>query len=206
MNPALRVSMHNSLHSEPSRPTAATPLGSSGGFDVAWATRGIGRGDARAFEILYRAWFGRVYGFARGLTKRDEAFCLDVTQEVMLRAARKMPEIESEQRLAAWLSRATLSAAVDLVRRERRASKRAAKAASARPAAADNPQRDELGWLARSFGELTEVDQALLMQRIAHGSTLKEAAAAVGIGEQAAHGRVRRALARLRELAREVLS
>jgi len=206
MNPALRVSMsRNSLHSEPLGPTAATPLGSSGGFDIAWATRGTARGDTRAFEVLYRAWFGRVCGFARGLTKRDEAFCLDVAQEVMIRAARRIPEMATETQLAAWFSRATLSAAVDLLRREQRALKRARAAAAGNPGEAARAHEDEIAWLARSFGGLPEIDQSLLMQRIAHGSTLREAAAAVGIGEQAAHGRVRRALERLRELAREVL-
>jgi RNA polymerase sigma factor (sigma-70 family) len=204
MNPALRVAMPNSLHSEPPGHSAVLPLGSAGGFDIAWATRGTARGDSRAFEVLYRAWFGRVYAFARGLTRRDESFCLDVTQEVMLRAARSIPELDCEARLGAWFSRATLSAAVDMVRREQRAVKRARAAATPGPTG-EKACVDDLAWLSRSLGGLPEADQLLLMQRIGHGSTLREAGASVGIGEQAAHGRVRRALDRLRELAREVL-
>ncbi|HYE62250.1 MAG TPA: sigma-70 family RNA polymerase sigma factor [Phycisphaerales bacterium] len=202
MNPAMRVHMPTQSQPEPPAP-AASPLGQAGGFDIAWATRGTTRGDARAFEVLYRAWFGRVYAYARGLTGRDESFCLDVTQEVMLRAARSIPELHTEAALAAWLSRACVSAAVDLVRREQRARRREQAVATSEQHA-DAGMRQDLQWLRDSLRQLPETEHLLLMQRVVNGLTLREAAASVGIGEHAAHGRVRRALQRLRGLAKEV--
>jgi RNA polymerase sigma factor (sigma-70 family) len=165
------------------------------------------RGDAVAFEVLYRAWFERVFAFARGATKRDESFCLDVTQEVMLRAARSIPELKSEAELGAWFTRVCISAAVDMIRRDQRKLKRERRDCG--QAQLDGPATgervEELAWLRRSLARLSEVDQMLLMQRVGLGVTLKEAGRSVGLGEQSAHGRVRRALERLRELSREIL-
>jgi RNA polymerase sigma factor (sigma-70 family) len=207
MSAALRAaSMAQLTQPEPPSQTAVTPLGTRGGFDVAWATGGTGRGDAAAFEVLYRAWFERVFAFARGMTRRDEAFCLDVTQDVMLRAARSIPELNTEAELGAWFARACVSAAVDTIRREQRRGRREMNSEGRTPRgrAANDNGVEELDWLRRSIGVLSQDDQTLLMQRVGAGVTLKEAGQAVGLGEQAAHGRVRRALERLRELAREV--
>ncbi len=66
-------------------------------------------------------------------------------------------------------------------------------------------QEEELAWVVAELKKLPLVEQGLLMQRVANGSSLKVAGLSVGIGEQAAHGRVRRAMEKLRRLAREVL-
>jgi RNA polymerase sigma factor (sigma-70 family) len=174
---------------------------------VAQVTAAVGRGDVGAFEQLYRAWYERVFGMARGLTRRDEAFCLDVTQEVMLRVAKSLPRLATEGELAGWMGRAVVSCAVDLVRREARRTRR--ERVAARPetgaARAASHDVDELSWIMQELPRLPLVEQGLIMQRIANGSTLKEAGLAVGIGEQAAHGRLRRAMEKLRRLAQEVL-
>jgi RNA polymerase sigma factor (sigma-70 family) len=175
---------------------------------VARVTEAVGRGDGAAFEVLYRAWFERVYGMARGITRRDESFCLDVTQEVMLRVAKGLPRIETEGELAAWMGRAALSCAVDLMRREtRRRRREGAVARGESPVSKSRGtqgQEEELAWVVAELRKLPLVEQGLLMQRVANGSSLKEAGLSVGIGEQAAHGRVRRAMEKLRRLAREV--
>jgi DNA-directed RNA polymerase specialized sigma24 family protein len=93
---------------------------------------------------------------------------------------------------------------VDLVRREQRARRRELHSGP-KNKVASRVDGEEIAWVEASLARLPENDQVLLMQRIGHGLTLREAAASVGIGEQAAHGRVRRALGKLRELAREVL-
>jgi RNA polymerase sigma factor (sigma-70 family) len=175
-------------------------------LDVASITTAVGRGDVGAFEALYRAWFERVYGMARGVTRRDEAFCLDVTQEVMLRAAKGLPRLTGEAELGAWMGRAVVSCAVDLIRREQRRRRREVAVGGERRAGAERraTQDEELAWVWRELRKLPVVEQGLLMQRIGNGCSLKEAGLSVGIGEQAAHGRVRRALEKLRGLAREV--
>lgn len=167
--------------------------------DAAAASCAAWGGDVAAFEVIYRQWFPRVFGMARGLTRRDEAFCLDVTQDVMLRAGRRLPRIGSETELAAWFGRVTLGAAIDQVRRECRRTKRERRwAGVAGGDTYESLSQDDLGVIAHAFSRLDPQEQVLLMQRIAHGLSLKQAGAALGIGTQAAHGRVRRAIARLR--------
>lgn len=175
-------------------------------FDVERVTAAVGRGDVGAFEVLYRGWFERVYGMARGVTRRDEAFCLDVTQEVMLRAAKGLPRLAGEAELGAWMGRAVLSCAVDLMRRETRRARRERVVARSEERGRDRraTEEDELAWVRRELRKLSPVEQGLLMQRVGNGCSLREAGLSVGIGEQAAHGRVRRALEKLRGLAREV--
>jgi RNA polymerase sigma factor (sigma-70 family) len=172
---------------------------------VAQVAEAVGRGDVAAFEELYRAWYERVFGMARGLTRRDEAFCLDVTQEVMLRVAKGLPRIGTEGELAGWMGRAVVSCAVDLVRKETRRARRERLAARSEGIGVAEGDAEDLSWVRRELRRLPLVEQGLIMQRVANGSTLKEAGLSVGIGEQAAHGRLRRAMEKLRRMAREVL-
>lgn len=180
-------------------PTAAAPT------DAAGLSRGAWNGSTAAFEALYRAWFPRTLRIARALSRRDEAFCLDVTQEVMLRAAKGLPRVHNEAELAAWFSRATLSATIDQLRRERRRVRREQwKVTEASTPSAPTPFED-LASLRASFFRLPAADQTLLMQRLAHGLTIQQAGASIGLSTQAAHGRIRRALTRLRTMLHEVL-
>ncbi len=200
--PARALAMPH-LHVEPPRHASATPRAADRGFDTAHTTRAISRGDALAFELLYRAWFERLFALARSITRRDDAFCLDITQDVMLRAARKLPALESEAQLAAWFTRACISAAVDMLRRDARRARREQRHATPRDPHTPPPPED-LAWLRARLDDLSPDDLTLLTQRIAQGLTLKQAGASIGLGEQAAHGRIRRALHKLRQLSHEV--
>ncbi|CAG1008323.1 hypothetical protein PHYC_03550 [Phycisphaerales bacterium] len=164
-------------------------------------TRG---GDPDAFEALYRAWFPRVYALARASTRRDEAFCLDAAQDVMLRAARGLPVLADEPALAAWMTRTTMSVCIDLIRKDTR---RARRESGPRPATPTSARRTEdLAWLARAVSQLPTADYEVLIARIAHELSLRESGLATGLSEDAAHGRIRRTLARLREAAERMLS
>ena len=65
--------------------------------------RSIAAGDEAAFAAFYAAWFSPTLALARGACRRDEAFCLDVVQDVMLAAAKKMPALPTEASIGAWL-------------------------------------------------------------------------------------------------------
>lgn len=167
-------------------------------------------GDPDAFETLYRAWFPRVYALARASTRRDEAFCLDAAQDVMLRAARGLPVLADDAALAAWMTRTTMSVCIDLIRRD---SRRASRDAAPRPGATSSPTHltpathpDDLAWLARAVGQLPTGDYELLIARIARELSLRESGLATGLTEDAAHGRIRRTLLRLREAAERMMS
>lgn len=164
---------------------------------------GISRGDREALGSLYAERFERTYRLARRLTGRDEAFCLDIVQEVFLRAARKMPAMASAADVERWLVRVTHTAAIDLLRKELREHERREHASPpehANTAGIDAGERAK--WVAEQLAALDAADAHLLRSRFAMGHTLKETGEAAGTTGAAAHGRLRRLLEMLRAAAR----
>lgn len=163
-------------------------------------------GDADAFETIYRVWYAPVLMIATRFTGRDEAFALDLTHDVMLRAATRLPVLADERALGAWFTRTTVRLAVDAMRRDARRTRR--HAAAARPDVHSDPTRPdwrEAAALAAALDTLDPMDVDLLLTRLGQGLTLREAALAAGLSTQAAHGRVRRALDHLRSIAGRLL-
>jgi RNA polymerase sigma factor (sigma-70 family) len=83
----------------------------------------IARGDREAFADFYRAWFDPMYAEAKWITARDEAFCLDVVQDAMLRVIRSLRPVETERELAAWIKTVVRTSAYDRLRSECRRSR-----------------------------------------------------------------------------------
>jgi RNA polymerase sigma-70 factor (ECF subfamily) len=165
-------------------------------------TRAIARGDRQAFARFYEAWFDRTYAAAKRLTGRDESFCLDVVQETMLRVIRSMRELNGAAELSVWMNRAVHSAAVDLLRKDsRRIRREAAMDTHATASAAEADDRIE--WLLARMAELPSGDGALIAMRFGADQSLDSVGAASGMSGDAAHGRIRRAIAKLRRWARE---
>lgn len=63
-------------------------------------TRGMAAGDERTIEDFYRRYFDWLYRKARCATGRNEAFCLDIVQDAVLRIVRCVRPVESEGRFA----------------------------------------------------------------------------------------------------------
>lgn len=174
-------------------------------LDAARLTTGIRRGDRGAFAVVYEAYFERVLGLAKRISGRDEAFCLDVVQETMMRAIRAIPVIEEEAALWAWLARATRSVVVDLVRMDLRRKARE-RAAVGQPASTKIEADEELAaWVRERLAMLDTEEERLLREHVVRGRTLAEFAAGEGRGvsRHAVYGKVRRVLKGLRRRARE---
>jgi RNA polymerase sigma-70 factor (ECF subfamily) len=176
-------------------------------------TARIVRGDPEAFTALYEAWFDRCFALARSFTRRDEAFCLDVVQDVMLRVVKSLKPLDSEAALAAWLCRAVQSTAIDRLRAHARSARREAAVAASRPElqhglepSLQAQDQERARWLEARIAELPEAEQALWTARFVEGRTLDQAGAAAGMSGDAAHGRLWRLVDRLRRMANEVFS
>src|SRR5882724_2227828 len=87
-------------------------------------TPAMAAGDGRAVERFYRTYFEFMYRQARTITRRDEAFCLDVVQDAVLRVIRTVKPVASESQLFAWLRLVTQTAAYDLLKAETRRRRR----------------------------------------------------------------------------------
>ncbi len=169
-------------------------------------TAAIARGDAEALARFYEAWFDRALAAARSLTGRDESFCLDVVQDAMIRVARRMPTLPDERALEGWLARVVRSSALDRLRREKRRILRErsrAPAPTTVPPDELNDLLERIDWLRAALTELPADDRALLDARFARSRTLRDAGEEAGLTGDAAHGRLRRIINRLRHAATE---
>ncbi len=187
--------------------TATSALGIAERAPSHTLTALIAAGDERAFATFYELWFDRLLAMARAATRRDEAFCLDVVHDCMLRVVRRLPALSSEAAVAAWLMRALLRGAVDRLRQEARRARREASAAAEQASAVTDLEtdllaREERVWLRARLDELPTADRALLLARFDDGLTLDAVGQTVGVTGDAAHGRIRRLLLRLRAAAK----
>jgi RNA polymerase sigma factor (sigma-70 family) len=154
--------------------------------------------------MFYEAHFDDAYRLARRATGRDEAFCLDVVQDTMLKVINSIPVLETERSLRSWLARTVHSVAIDRLRADARRTARERGRHDAEPEPSDE-RHAQVEWLRASLAELDDDDRAMLAQRYAHDRTLRAIGLDFGISEHAAHGRIRRAVARLADAAKGVL-
>ncbi|MCA9566401.1 MAG: RNA polymerase sigma factor [Myxococcales bacterium] len=74
-------------------------------------------GDLRAFEGLYRDHVGRVHALALRMCGRG-AFAEEMTQEVFVKAWRKLHLFDGRSRFSTWLHRLAVNTVVDGMRHE----------------------------------------------------------------------------------------
>lgn len=163
-------------------------------------TSRIRAGDAAAFERLYRERFDAMFAEAKRATGRDESFCLDVVQDVMMKVIHAIPALDTEAALRAWLRRVTLTTARDLLRSEARRSARERISTRSESATTRDARNDSetLRALESAIAELDAAASTLVTSRYRFGWTLERIAARMGIGTGAADGRLSRLILRLR--------
>jgi RNA polymerase sigma factor (sigma-70 family) len=164
--------------------------------------RAAAAGDERAIGRLYEQRFSQVFHAARTATGRDEHFCLDVVQETFLRILRAGPALKrlnDADHVERWLVRIAQSAALDLLRSERRRARRERLAAGS----AQTRTLDEaIEHLNEQLSRLSPDDRTLLRLR-STGLTLGAIAEAVGTSIGAVHGRLRRLASGIRSAGKE---
>lgn len=77
------------------------------------------RGDAAAFDILFRKYQDYVYNIVYGIVGSAEE-SRDITQEVFVQVYRALPRFRHGARFATWLYRIAVNRAVDAARAPRR--------------------------------------------------------------------------------------
>lgn len=173
-------------------------------------TGAIASGDTEAFGRFYRRFFDAMYADARRAAGRDEAFCLDVVHDAMLRVIRSMKAMPNEAALRCWLTRVVHSCACDRlraeVRRRQRETSYAEREQNRTNAQSEDGNRDvaeQLDWLRSELARLDRDSADLLTLRHRFGWTLKRIASALKKHPGALHGRLGRIVAALRKRAQE---
>lgn len=90
----------------------------SSSADNTWhlLTARIRQGDPAALEKLYLTFFDIVLRDIRILTGRDEATCLDLTQETFLNVLRRIRPISEERKLRGWIRAVARTTCLDWLR------------------------------------------------------------------------------------------
>jgi RNA polymerase sigma factor (sigma-70 family) len=170
-------------------------------------TAAMARGEPAAIEAFYRHCFRLLLREARRATGgRDEAFCLDVVQDAVLRIIRAVRPARSRAQLFAWLRLVIRTTAYDLLRaeRSRRRHETAALARGSSDAPAEGPtDAEQLAWLRQTIARLDPRIADMIDQRYHARWTLARIASGLGLSVATVDGRLRRALLHLRDLARE---
>ncbi|MHC5065718.1 MAG: RNA polymerase sigma factor [Planctomycetota bacterium] len=182
------------------------------GLESVQLSAAIARGDEEAFAEFYELWFDRAFAMVRTVSRRDESFCLDVVQDCMMKVVKSMRPMKTEKAVAAWMGKVVLNMAVDHLRGEKRRRRREAERIDADgtgpresvPQALEEQER--LLWMQKMIADLPAGDRELILQRFGSGKTLSAVGEELGISGNAAHGRIRRILARWRETAKEYFS
>jgi RNA polymerase sigma-70 factor (ECF subfamily) len=109
------VSSSRVIPRQPAAPIAPSkPAGGARAADVELAER-CRRGDAEAFEELYRAHAGRLYTLIVRMTGSAQD-AEDLLQEVFLTAHRKLGGFRGESSLGTWLYRLAVNQSLDFLR------------------------------------------------------------------------------------------
>jgi RNA polymerase sigma-70 factor (ECF subfamily) len=187
------------------------PLGSE---DAALLAR-LRAGDEAAFGELVRREGGRMLAVARRILRSDED-AHDALQDAFLAAFRHLPEFAGEARLATWLHRIAINAALMRLRSRKRRREDAlepllpqfaedghfrAPQADWRPDGEAALGRKESASLVRAcIDRLPESHRTVLLLRDIEGLDTAQTAAALGLGVDAVKMRLHRARQALRSL------
>lgn len=153
------------------------------------------RRDPRGFDLAYAAHAGRVHAFLLRLSGRRNV-ADDLLQHVFLRLAERGPELRADSELRAWLLRVARNAYLDLRRAHGADADDTGLETLACPPA-DVEARLLLGDVERALAALRFEDREVLSLVGIEGFTPQQAAALLGIRDEALRQRLARARARL---------
>ncbi|MEV7775063.1 sigma-70 family RNA polymerase sigma factor [Kitasatospora sp. NPDC086791] len=161
------------------------------------------RGDDAAFEALYRAVAGPVYGVALRLL-RSPAHAEEVAQEVLLEVWRTAAAYRSERgSVMTWVLTIAHHRAVDRVRSARASAERDHRAGAWEPVQSDPPEEQAVRSLDRqrvrhALAHLSAAQREAVVLAYYGGYTQREIAHRVGVPLGTVKTRIRDGLIRLR--------
>lgn len=165
----------------------------------------VSRGDQQAFEVLYTAVAGAVFGLARRVV-RDPAQSEEVAQEALIEVWRRAAHFDPRQGTAmTWIMTLAHRRAVDRVRSAQASSARDHKAAlrdRGTPydeVAEQVERRLEREQVLRCLEQLTELQHESVTLAYYRGCTYRETADLLGVALGTVKTRLRDGLIRLRD-------
>lgn len=153
------------------------------------------RGDAHAFEAIYRRYSRAAYTLALRLTARPDV-AEDVVQDAFMKAMEKLGGFRGDAPFGAWLKRLVANCAIDRLRGDKRWVDGDAESLLSPAESRADSQLEALGLLAR----LTAPARTALVLHAIEGYNHAELAALFGKSESYSKSLLSRALGRLRNM------
>lgn len=160
-------------------------------------------GDAAAIEAFYRRYFDQLLQMSANalrMKRYDEARCMDIVHDAILRIVRCVKPMQTELHLLNWCRLVVKSCALDRLRREQRRARR--ELDSVRPESEESDCSEQIAWL---DGQIAALDPALakiIRLRFRDGWTLARISALLDTTTGKIDGQLRRAIDKLRNEAK----
>ena len=173
-----------------------------------------GRGDAAAFEVLYRRHEMRVWRYLER-NVRNRATADELMQEVWFAVARDAERYEPAARFTTWLFQIAHNRMIDSIRKSRRQvsleslgyeADAVVQQLTANPGTgplAAAVAQDQAGALIRAIEKLPDEQREAFLLQVEGDLSVEEIAAITGSGFETIKSRLRYARTKLRELLRE---
>jgi RNA polymerase sigma factor (sigma-70 family) len=160
-------------------------------------------GDAAAIEAFYRSYFDQLLVMAASslrMKRYDEARCLDVVHDAMLRIVRCVRPMQTEAHLLNWCRLVVQSCSLDRLRRDQRRARR--EEAALRNAGDNEDASEQIAWLDLQIASLDPALAKIIHLRFVDGWTLSRISALLNTTTGKIDGQLRRAIEKLRTEAR----
>jgi RNA polymerase sigma factor (sigma-70 family) len=156
----------------------------------------IANGDDHAFEIYFNQFFQLMVAEARRISGRDEATCLDIVQNAMIKATRSMPRLNDEQHAIAWTRVLIRCTTLDWLKIK--ANRLPATIKECEPETSDDSDaidtRARILWVEEQLKQCPPQTRSMIALRYRLGWSLERIARRFGLKTGTVVGRIRRAI------------
>jgi RNA polymerase sigma-70 factor (ECF subfamily) len=160
--------------------------------------KGLRQGDPDAFAALFSLYRTRIYNYVARIVGNPED-AKDVTQEVFIKAFRKIPADGAGLALKPWLYRVATTTCIDHLRARRRRGEPSAITSEELPALGDPYEQGETNFLVQeTLDRLSDRHRLVLLLKDVHGLRHEEIAAIMGVSRGATETLLFRARATFR--------
>ena len=160
-------------------------------------------GDQQAFAEYYNVFFETMFATVKRTTGCDEATCLDIVQDAMVKAIKKMKVLETRTKTEAWTRTVAKTTAFDYLRRQSRRRKLVERLSEviAKPRQEEIDASARLIWVEEQLQQLPTELRSMIGLKYRMGWTLQQIGQRFGLKSGAVDGKIRRAIKNLNQRA-----
>jgi len=153
--------------------------------------------DQDAFTKYYETFFDTMFITVKRATGSDEATCLDIVQDAMVKAIRKMKPMRSRDQTVAWTVVVAKTTAYDYLRKVKRRKQVTNSVIPEHAVSSDEMEIESiarLAWVEEQLQQLPAELSSMIDLKYRMGWTLRQIGEKFGLKTGAVDGKIRRAI------------